>query len=156
MDTLLGLLDGETAHNHGHFILAAEVELHGHDVARVVDLDVMVGVALLLTDKRGFKAAHLVRLAVDQHHVRRLERADEARGLLVVRVRGEADVLHLQVEGQLLAVHGGDLLGVREDELGQGPRHAVARHDAAVLLVRAPRLEQLPRQAGLHHAGARQ
>ena len=36
--------------------------------------------------------------------------------------------------------------------LGQRPLDAVAGDDAAVLGVRAPRLEQLAAQAGLHHA----
>ena len=76
--------------------------------------------------------------------------------LLVVRVSREGDVLDLAVERELLSVHGSDILRIRQDVLGERSLDTVASHDAAVLLLRTPGLEQLPGQTALHHAGAGQ
>ena len=47
----------------------------------------------------------------------RFEGPDELAGLLVVSVGRERDVVHRHLELQLLARHGGDLLGLRHDVL---------------------------------------
>ena len=45
------------------------------------------------------------------------ESPDELAGLLVVSVSREGDVVHRHLQLQLLAGHGGDLLGLRHDVL---------------------------------------
>ncbi len=45
--------------------------------------------------------AHLAVLPVHQHHVRRAQRVQEARRLVVVGVGGERDVVHGQAQGNL-------------------------------------------------------
>ena len=54
------------------------------------------GVRLVLTHQCSLQSAHLIGLAVHQNHVGRLQRPDEARGLLVVRMCRERDVVNLQ------------------------------------------------------------
>jgi len=49
--------------------------------------------------------------------MRGFERPDELAGLLVVRVGREGDVVHGHLQLQLLARHGGDLLGFGHDVL---------------------------------------
>ena len=63
---------------------------------------------------------------------------------LIVCVRREGNVVDLHLERQLLAAHRCDLLGFREDHLSEGALDTVAGHNAAVLGVRAPVLEELP------------
>lgn len=50
--------------------------------------------------------------------MRRLQYINELAGLLVVGVRRERDVVDGHLEGQLLARHRGDLLGLRQNRLG--------------------------------------
>ena len=51
-----------------------------------------MGVIFVLSDERLFQSVHFRRFSVNKDDVRRFKRANELRGLFVVRVSGERDV----------------------------------------------------------------
>jgi hypothetical protein len=65
--------------------------------------------------ERARQLAHLAVLAVHQHHVRRRHGVQEASGLLKVRVRGEADVVHRHAQRDLRGRGGRGVVGGLEE-----------------------------------------
>ena len=147
-----GFFKGERTHHFGRFF-AFKVELDGHGVSRVVDLDLVVRIVFVFADEGRLESAHFIRFAVHQDNVRRLEEPDEFARLLVVGVGREGDVVDRHLERKLLAGHRCDIFRLGQHVLGQRSFNAVPGDDDAVLGVCAPGLKELARQAALHHAG---
>ena len=82
----------------------------------IVDLEI-VGIVFVLPNESLFESVHLGRFPVDQDDVRRFERANKLRGLLVIRMSGKGNVFDGTVELQLLTAHRRHFFRLREDEL---------------------------------------
>ncbi len=97
-------------------LLAAEEKLDLLRVFRIEDENVIFLVLLVVAENLVLEPQHLVGLAMNQDHVRRIEGADKVAVLHIINVRREGDVGHGQATRQPLADHGGDLQPHREKE----------------------------------------
>mmetsp|Transcript_7599 Transcript_7599/g.28653 ORF Transcript_7599/g.28653 Transcript_7599/m.28653 type:complete len:330 (-) Transcript_7599:23-1012(-) len=113
-----------------------------------------LGGKLLL--QRFLQRLHLLLLSMHEHDELRPKRFDELAVLVAVDMRSEGDRVHGCVKRLYQAVQAGDLLRPVLDASRQRPGHSIAGDHDRVLLVIAPRFEQLPTHAGLKHPRRRQ
>mmetsp|Transcript_9665 Transcript_9665/g.24141 ORF Transcript_9665/g.24141 Transcript_9665/m.24141 type:complete len:362 (+) Transcript_9665:901-1986(+) len=121
------------------------LELHRHSLAvlRVEDFD-RLSLVLEPPLQRRLHPPHLRRLPVHQHHLGRVQGRQELRGLRVVRVGREGDVVDRHFQRHHLPAQQLHLLGLGQHVLRQGPLRAVPGDHQRVLRVLAPPVEELP------------